>query len=289
MGSGADESGDDMVVGRTNKSEDRTILVATNGDNAPGGYEEDFVLSVSIEDDHVLTNGLHGVDGIHATGSTELATGGAIGTLPPGNGIVARGLNGVVGYVHGALRDKAAESNTQAGVFGAGGIDAVGVFGSGLNGVVGCEQSTPRDTAWEMLETAGVLGRGPIGVAGDGLNGPGVHGRGTPGVRGEGVSGPGVSGEGETGVFGNGSRGPGILATSSAENAGVFESRRRAQIWIVPLGEKISDPTKLPGHAEPGELCVTISRDERGATTASLWFCAAGAGKASLANWVKIA
>ena len=55
MGSlGADEAGEDMTVGRTNKSEERTILVATG--DAPNGYADDFVLSVSIQNDAVLTS-----------------------------------------------------------------------------------------------------------------------------------------------------------------------------------------------------------------------------------------
>ncbi len=55
MGSlGADEAGEYMTVGRTNKSEERTILVATGA--AANGYADDFVLSVSIENDAVLTS-----------------------------------------------------------------------------------------------------------------------------------------------------------------------------------------------------------------------------------------
>jgi len=289
MASGADESGDDMVVGRTNQSEERTLLIARNGDNAPDGYAEDFVLDVSIAGDRVLTNGAHGVDGIHASGSVEFPTGGAIGTIPAGNGIVARGLNGIVGYVQAALRDKTEEMNSQSGVVGEGGASAAGIFGRGQNGLVGCEQGTPRDAAFEARETAGVLGRGPIGVTGDGLNGPGVHGRGLPGVMGESPGGPGVLGEGDTGLVGRGRGGPGILSESDRENAAVFESKRRAQVWIVPLDSAIADPSKLPGHAEPGELCVTIGRDQRGSRIASLWFCASSPGAASLANWVKLA
>jgi hypothetical protein len=68
MANGADESGDDMVVDRTNESEERTILVAKNGENAPDGYAEDFVFHVSIKGDHVLETDSHGVDAIHAKG-----------------------------------------------------------------------------------------------------------------------------------------------------------------------------------------------------------------------------
>lgn len=44
MAGGADDAGDDMVVGRTNESEKRTLLIAIDGD--PNGYQDDFVLHV---------------------------------------------------------------------------------------------------------------------------------------------------------------------------------------------------------------------------------------------------
>ena len=58
----------------------------------------------------------------------------------------------------------------------------------------------------------------------------------------------------------------------------------------------IPDPTKLPdpapgvpAKAEPGELCVTITLDERQRAVASLWFCKESVGLAATANWFKIA
>ena len=67
---GASEAGDDFEVGRTNESEERSILVAIPGD--PDGYQSDFVLSVSTADDAILTESGDGVDGIHATGTNEV-------------------------------------------------------------------------------------------------------------------------------------------------------------------------------------------------------------------------
>ncbi|MDP1069550.1 hypothetical protein, partial [Klebsiella pneumoniae] len=69
MGSGADNAGDDMVVGRTNESEERTILVAKGGGDALDGYGEDFVLRVAIENDKVLRDASEGVDALHAKGT----------------------------------------------------------------------------------------------------------------------------------------------------------------------------------------------------------------------------
>ena len=289
MGSlGADESGDDLTVGRTNKSEERTILVATNGENAPNGYADDFVLSVSSENDGVLTSTPgRGVDAIHAKGTLPLPTGGAMGTIPAGNGIIAQGVNGVVGYIHAVTRNRLLENSVGAGLFGVGGGTFPGVFGTGQNGVVGYEQThvASRDFAFEAAQRAGVLGRGETGVSGDGVNGPGVFGRGLPGVQGQSTSGPGVLAEGETGVFASGKKGAGVHATSEEEHAAILESRKWPQLWLIPL--RIKDPTLLPS-SNAGELLATVWPDERGVEVASLWFCKVG-GEPTQANWAKLA
>jgi hypothetical protein len=287
MGSlGADESGDDLTVGRTNKSEERTILIATNGENAPNGYADDFVLSVSTENDGVLTSTPgRGVDAIHAKGTLPLPTGGAMGTIPAGNGIIAQGNNGVVGYIHAMTRNRLLENSVGAAVLGVGGGTFPGVFGTGQNGVVGYEQATPRDLAFEGTQRAGVLGRGETGVSGDGANGPGVFGRGLPGVQGESSGGPGVLAEGETGVFARGKKGAGVHATSEEEHAAILESRKRPQLWLIPL--RIKDPTSLPS-SNAGELLATVWPDERGVEITSLWFCKVG-GDPTQANWEKLA
>ena len=142
MGSGADESGEDMTVGRTNKSEERTLLIAINGENAPNGYEDDYVLNVSTDGDMVLVSTPRGVDAIHAKGTVSFPTGGAIGTIPAGNGIISQGINGVVGYVHAMARNRTLENSVGAGLLGVGGGTSPGVFGIGQNGVVGYEQAT---------------------------------------------------------------------------------------------------------------------------------------------------
>jgi len=287
MGSGADESGEDLTVGRTNKSEERTLLVAINGENAPDGYADDFVLNVSIAGDMVLPTTARGVDAIHAKGTVAFPTGGMIGTIPAGNGIIAQGLNGAVGYVHAATRNQPLENSVGAGVLGVGGGLSAGVFGFGRNGVVGYEQSTPRDLAFEGAQKAGVVGRGEIGVSGDGANGPGIFGRGLPGIQGESAGGPGVLADGQTGVFTTGRDGAGIHAVSDGEQAAILQSKKKAQAWLIPL--PIKDPLSLP-RSTAGELLATIFRDDeqRGKEIASLWFCKVG-GDPSEANWVKLA
>ena len=287
MGSlGADESGEDMTVGRTNKSEERTILLAINGENAPNGYADDFVLSVSIQNDAVLTSTPgRGVDAIHAKGMLPLPTGGAMGTIPAGNGIIAQGINGVAGYVHATSRNRPLENSVGAGLLGVGSAASTGVFGTGQNGVVGIEQTTTRDLAFEAAQKAGVLGRGETGVSGDGANGPGVFGRGLPGVQGQSSGGPGVLAEGQTGVHATGNGGAGVHATSTLEQAAVLESRRMAQLWLIPL--RIKDPTAL-ATSNAGELLSTVWPDERGTEITSLWFCTRG-GDPTQASWAKLA
>ncbi|MCC3768170.1 hypothetical protein [Streptomyces sp. UNOC14_S4] len=301
MGSGADKAGDDMVVGRTNESQKRTVLVAKDGDE--DGYAEDYVLWVTVADSKVLRQVPEGVDAVHATGTVALPTGGAVGTLPPGNGVVATGANGVVGYVHAATRDKTQEQQVQAGVLGAGTASSPGVFGRGAVGVTGYAQDTARDTAWETEDPSGVCGRATgVGVRGKGDDGGvrgesennfGVEGKSTlaPGVRGTSVEGIGVYGEGAPGVFGNG---------TGTDSGGIFESAKGAQLRLTPrnlahvgisapltpdavvVDERFHGP-RLPKGGRAGEL--TTVQDPSG--TCTLWFCVRDGG-ADPALWAQV-
>jgi hypothetical protein len=313
VGSGADSAGDDMVVGRTNESEERTILVA----KPVLEYNADFVLAVGIEGGWNSTKHHHGVDAIQATGAiAEPPSGGSPSLEPAANGVVGRGLNGLVGYPHAMPRDRWRESEAQAGVFGAGGTNSAGVFGRGRSGLVGYEQTIDRNPALETTEPAGVFGCGPTGILGvssvpGSLSiGPGVHGRGAPGVHGDGVNGlPGVSGDGGDdggiGVLGQGHDAQGVHGISEGDRGGIFESqlsrdekRIRAQISLVPLtavdptmpGVQITNPSQLT-KADAGDLCVTITQDVRTnrRPIAALWFCTETTGPAGTPVWVKIA
>ncbi|MFD7920697.1 hypothetical protein ACFV3R_15910 [Streptomyces sp. NPDC059740] len=285
--SGATGPNEDMVVGRTNSSEERTILLGKNGEAAPNGYADDFVLHVGIDGDKVLRTVAAGVDGISAKGTVEFPTGGAIGTMPAGNGVYGRGLNGVVGYVHAEQRDKDVEQDVQSGVFGAGGASA-GVFGHGAQGVLGYSRTTARDKDWEAERRSGVSGRSDeIGVRGKGGDGGvqgaseksfGVEGTGSPGVRG--VSGDGIA------VYGESGSGPGVHAVSDKECGGLFQSRRAGQVWLIPRAVPVPDVpvvdvtpealAYLPGKqnplsrtGRPGELQALVDSEGH----ATLWFC----------------
>ncbi|MFD7165182.1 hypothetical protein [Streptomyces violascens] len=301
MGSGADNAGDDMVVGRTNGSEERTVLVAKGG--ADGGYGEDYVLRVAIEGDQVLRFVHEGVDAVHTKGTVALPLGGSLGTVPPGNGLVATGANGVVGYVHAAPRDKPHEQQVQAGVLGSGTAALPGVFGRGAAGVVGYSSGAARDTSWEAADPSAVLGRATgIGVRGKGDDGGvrgesennfGVEGKSSlaPGVRGESAQDAGVQGQGSPGVWG---LGPG------AANGGLFTSEAGAQLRLVPRESRSPGPSgpttpsavlvdgrnpgpELPRNGRAGEL--TTLQDPSG--TCTLWFCVHDSGEAP-ARWAQI-
>jgi hypothetical protein len=234
------KQGDDFSVGRTNKGEERSLLVAINGD--PDGYQTDFVLDVSTEGNKVLTKNPDGVDAIHATGTVSFATGGAIGTIPEGNGIVARGLNGVAGYAHAAPRDKNIERDVHAGVLAVGGSGSPGVLGRGVNGVIGYENGAARDLTWEGKDISGVIGNG--GRAGTGVRGIGGNG----GVMGESTNSTGVAGTStlSPGVSGSSSSGVGVSGTSDT-GPGVFRRVVQRQWWglhVEERGTNLPDPER---------------------------------------------
>lgn len=284
---GASEAGEDFSVGRTNESEERSLLIAINGD--PDGYQTDYVLTVASANNKILTKNPDGVDAIHAVGTEALPTGGAIGTIPEGNGVVAQGLNGAVGYVHAAPRDKFFERNVRAGLLGVGGAGSPGVFGQGLNGVVGYGGGAVRDTGWEAAEATGIAGNAlGIGVRGKGDNG-GVRGESTNagfGVEGTSQLGVGVHGRSSdgTGVLGESDRGDGVTGSAGEGVGGVFQSRRSAQLWLIPNDTDL--PTQsatmtpsaispqdrgmpLPANGRAGQLIAATTRGGE----ATLWFC----------------
>jgi hypothetical protein len=284
--SGATDAGDDFEVGRTNMTGERSLLVATSDD--PDGYQTDFVFDVSIENGKVLTKNPDGVDAIHATGTESLATGGFIGTIPEGNGVVGRGLNGIVGYTHAATRNKNLERDVHAGVLGDGGPTCPGVFGDGSVGVVGYGDNAVRDTTWEAAESTGVAGNAlGVGVRGKGDNG-GVRGESASSAGVEGVSdlAPGVRGfssEG-SGVLGEGATGDGVTGISAKGIGGVFESKRSAQVWLVPTVTLSMNSTlgitpqavnvadkgpPMPRHGKTGQLMTALQPSG----TCTLWLC----------------
>ncbi|GAA4993571.1 hypothetical protein [Kitasatospora paranensis] len=302
MGAGAGQAGDDMAAGRTNRSQERTVLLATGDD--PAGYQEDFVLKIATVGDHVPTANPEGVDALHATGTVAFPTGGAAGTIPAGNGVVARGMNGLVGYVHAVARDRTDEQQTQAGVLGVGGSGSPGLFGRGGSGVLGYADGTSRDPAFEAVEPGGVVGLADTGTGVRGKGDTGVSGEGDAGagVIGRSSLGPGVAGIGDQGigVLGESSGGQGVFGLSKTDNGGAFQSEAWAQVWLmpreaeplppavphtpdaVPIDERHPGPA-LPRNGRAGELTALVDRDGR----CTLWFCT-GPAPSGHARWAQL-
>jgi hypothetical protein len=257
---GADDAGDDFVVGETNFSEKRSLLVAIDGDD--GGYQDDFVLNVSVDNGAIPTANPTGIDAIQATGSVSFPRGGGINN-PEGNGVVGRGLNGLVGYVHAAMRDPMFETKELAGVAGNGGPSGLGVRGTGGNGGMKGESESS------------------VGVEGISQTAPGVAGRSPHGI--------GVLGESlEDGI--------GVMGSSATDNGGVFSSDKAAQLFLIPnkIGP-LNSPSEitplaipvedkgppLPANAKGGQLMAV--KDDQNVCT--LWFCAQDG---SPAKWAQV-
>jgi hypothetical protein len=325
MADGSEEAGDDAVVGRTNFSNARTRLIATEHGSNPHDhtpYELDFVLEVAIENGELSQTG-HALDAIHATGTSK------------GNGVVASGMNGLVGWsnapprapqslgpgvspnldagvlgigligVAGIGRDRGRLETIGIGVKGIGGVSSAGVDALGGSGLVGdpagpgvsakggSSLSDPSVTGGAGVSAEGgdsFAEGGPgvsaVGGMGGGPGGPGVLGHGGPGVFATGLNGaPGVHGIGTT-RGPNVTSGPGVTGESDHEQGGVFQSRTKAQLWLMPLNKK--DPWQLQRDAKAGELLVLQTTGERGTTITSLWFCTVG-GPASQSDWKQIA
>jgi hypothetical protein len=276
----ADKAGEDIVVGRTNRSEVRTILVASRdeGEEAPNGYEADYVLGVGIKDGILQAAGsVGGIDAINALGSPA---GG-----PVGNGIVAQGLNGVVGYARAAMRNKSREGTAAAGVFGIGDPGGPGVHGEcagGNAGVLGMGLGAGPGVRGVSPGGIGVVANGESGVFALGVQGPGVEGssEGGPGVMASSVKG--------AGVFCHSVEGPGIEGHSKESRGGVFQSSKMAQVWLVPFGQSLQDPAAQLQRSEAGELAVTITLDKERGNVAHLWFCQVS-GEPGVSKWVQIA
>ncbi|MGW6167682.1 MULTISPECIES: hypothetical protein [Bacillaceae] len=224
MSNGATESGDDLVVGRTNIAQGGTELIGSF--DKSGHYENDFVLQIKVPPSVGIAAGIIG-------------NGGKKGVVGKGNtGVEGNGLKGVVGL--GRSPDGEIEGGIGTGVEGNGNINGVvgfgdiqGVVGNGPKGVVGNGKGVIRSIGVEGNGTTGVVGNGQVtGVAGFGPDGvvgagrsrgvvgfgsvQGVFGKGKTGVEGKGST--GVAGSGEIGVSGFGNIG--VLGKSSGMTRG---------------------------------------------------------------------
>lgn len=268
MASGATSAGDDMVVGRTNSSEQRTVYVAKNGD--PNGYTSDVMLQAGPGDD-ILLGAFQGVDAIRGTGTKYQDNGHGVVHFA-GNGVVGRGLNGIVGYVHITARNRDLERSNHAGVLGVGdetaGTRSPGVWGVGATGVRGTS-ANGEGVIGESTTNVGILGRSTNGVAIHGESGGsvGIRGRGSPGVSGWSAGGAGIDGRSNTGVggiFGSASGSQVQLLPNTCDQLGAPVA---ATVKAVPVAAGAARPP-VQKFASAGELALFQSGGQ-----CSLWLC----------------
>ncbi|MFF7725877.1 hypothetical protein [Streptomyces sp. NPDC008001] len=252
MGAGADNAGDDMVVGRTNESEERTVLVAKGSDE--DGYSEDYVLRVAIGNDRVLRDVPKGVDaiqGVLGAGTTALP------------GVFARGAPSVVGYSQDAARDVAWKAADPSAVCGR--ATGIGVRGKGDDGGVRGESGNNFGVEGTSTLASGVRGTSEQAV--------GVFGEGSPVVMGNGP------GNGNGGVF------------ESEKGAQLRLPPRRLDPLgptapTTPQAVIVNDRRHGPGLPKNGQAGeFTTLDDPAGACT--LWFRVSGPGPGP-ARWAQV-
>ncbi|MFZ7128488.1 MAG: hypothetical protein ACOWWM_20225 [Desulfobacterales bacterium] len=183
---------------------------------------------------------------------------------------------------------------------------SVGVFGQGADARV--ENISDGGVAIQVgpLEPgAGVIGRGGLPLPPEMPVAAGVIGL----AGGESkppnslTGGSGVFGSGPTGVRGSGAGGPGIHGLSDKDRGGVFETRRAAQVRLVPKrvetrlpeGSPVAPVGIDPGSLERGVVSLPkagaagdLMTLEDDAGDCTLWFCVRGAGPGGAARWAQV-
>ncbi len=221
---GADDSGDDLVVGEHNEAEDGTHLVATVNDD--GTYGDDYVFQASVTPlvGHTV-DGLRGISrglGNGVFGTTGSGGAGVLGRVDGTAGAGVRGENLTGAAVLGVSAPTDPAQPLGVGVRGLAqdpankGLQGVGVEGRSQNGIGVRGISDGTETG-----AVGVLGIADaiadIGVGGTSNDGIGVRGRSTNG----------------TGVDAHSDTDDALVATSVRGRGGVFQSGKGAK---APIG-----------------------------------------------------
>jgi hypothetical protein len=307
--SGADESGEDLEVGRTNRAQNRTKLLAQASED--GNFDGGWILggailfvdqAMEVEDDFkvIINQDFHGIVSC------------AIGA---GAGVIGFSRRETILDSSDQLEELTMEDHENA--------QSAGVFGKGDHGVVG--------QGWNEgvvgRGTVGVLGEGMVGVSGQGRDGAGVEGKGgksavgvqgtggelAPGVKGIGgkgvvgktpQQGVGVVGIGEgtyfpsfdnhygTGILGYGTTG--VYGLGNKGRGGVFESVGMPQARLIPqktrtlrrllqIGSIVPTLPQLPKDALPGDLMTVLDTLDQ----CTLWLCV-GKDQSGPAKWSQV-
>jgi hypothetical protein len=307
--SGADESGEDFEVGRTNRAQDRTKLLAQASED--GTFDGGWILggailfvdqAMEVEDDFkvIVNQDFHGIVSC------------AIGA---GAGVIGFSRREIILDASDQLEELTSDDHGHA--------ESAGVFGKGEHGVVG--QGWSEGVVGRG--TIGVLGEGMVGVSGQGTDGVGVEGQGgklSVGVQGTGGElAPGVQGIGGTGLvdkkpqqgvgvvgigdgtsfpsfdnhYGTGILGYGVTGVHALGNkgrGGVFESVGMPQVRLIPqetrtlrrfreIGSIVPTVPQLPREGLPGDLMTVLDRLDQ----CTLWLCV-GRDKGGPAKWSQL-
>jgi hypothetical protein len=298
-------SGENIQAGRVTTAESTTDLLGAVPTEQDVGFNGIVILRVApqpglLEPLDDILDGIHGVghSGVVAPGGTGVVGFGGheqgTGIAGLGGGINGQGGIGVQGT--GGNVDTIVEPIAPGpGVLGRGGVPMPRKEDPVAAGVIGLA----GDTAIPLISESGnvgVYGAGPTGGvrgAGDQF---GVEGLSNfMGVSGQGVHGPGVNGLGRPGVVG--------IAADDSPRGGEFDSKRSAQVRLVPqqLQQRIPNqvtvtPTAIPAGSEPalpkdgraGDLMVIEMDTEDKQRVCRLWFCVQSATSGHPARWAQV-
>ena len=310
----ANDTGDDITIGQTNKGEDGTELVGQQ--SKEGGFGNDYVLLLTQSPliNRTAVDGLKSIaikQGRGVVGQADAIAGVFGSCLGSGKGDI--GVRGENNWV-----DTPGHLGEGVGVLGTVKLrNGVGVRGentaSAQPGIAIVGESSVG-TAVQGI-SHGFSGVGVEGLANAGDEGTGVHGEadGALGVGVSGVSGrgTGVSGSSTGGVGGAFSAGGGLQSGDAPPGrAGVFGSDSAAQVRLVPH-KTLNPPTSnqpyavqtlittgqetaFPANGQTGDLlCTTLlvqpSAGGPPSEIAALWFCEkGGVDKAHPAQWRQV-
>lgn len=285
----ANDTGEDITFGETNKGTDGTELI---GDATSGGsFGNDYVLRVDSSP-FINSRDVDGIRGVaHGHGR------GILGQADGNAGVRGEGPTGVHGEGQGGAG--IGVSGVSNGGVGVSGESATGVGVTGVSSGIGVSGTSAASVG--VVGVSNGTGTEPIGVQGfaDAQTGIGVQGSSS---RGTGVF--ASSGEG-TGLVASSTAGIAVNARSDGDRGGVFASTVTAQVRLIPHAPVEQLPTEplnvfalnakghettLPSVARIGDLFCTSMKPAVGADkpVGALWFCIRDGDATDPAHWCEV-
>lgn len=244
------------------------------------------VVGLSAKQEGVLGMGEPGVLGLRAK-SAEHARNGVMGLNEGIDGAGVFGGHRATDSLNPPLGQSAREFGTcaepGAGVFGKSTDIGIGVMGQSRfgSGVVGYSEGGVEFTSHGVVGVSPQLA-GVVGISGDRPEAGTVLPPNHVGIYGFCASGLGAVGTSRDSV--------GVLGVSESDRGGQFESRKLAQIHLVPM--KLASKNDPNGFVEGkgGDLlAIEDARSGAGDIRHSLWFCVGKNLDSGMAEWVLIA